>query len=428
MDKGSVREFAVSRSGAWYILIVCSLLYAVNYMDRQVLAINTEYIKSDLQLSDSLIGVIQTIFFMGMAAFSFPTAYLVDRYSRKKMISIMALLWSLFTFLTGLGKSFLSILIPRTFVGIGEAGFTSGGTPLIAAAFPKESRGMAMGVFNLAIPVGSGLGMVLGGAIAKSFGWRSSFYIFAVPGVILGVLALLMKDYKTVRHIDESGRRISFMRSAVSLFRIPTLKWIYIGYAMQNLMAFSFLTWGPAYVMRSLNVDAKRAGILVGVVALMAIVGSILGGVAADAWQRRNKRGRMLTAVLGLAAATLFFVFTLCFDLAGAGYIFCALFGVFMTVPLPGIAAITQDVAPPSLKGVSWGMNAFCCYVLGGGWAPLLVGLVSDRLGGGVYGLKVGLFIAGLGGLAGALCYWIGSGHYPSDLERVESMVVEAEG
>ncbi|MBN1533371.1 MAG: MFS transporter [Spirochaetes bacterium] len=423
--KNQPEAFSISRRSAWYILVVCSLLYMVNYMDRQVLSITTEYIRGDLGLTDSQIGTIQTVFFMSMAFFSFPAAFIADRWSRKKTIGIMALVWSIFTLITGLGRSFAGILIPRALVGTGEAGFTSGGMPLIAAAFPKESRSRAMGFFNLAIPLGSALGILLGGALARQYGWRTPFYVFAVPGIILGLLALFMKDYKTVIHLDERGRRIGILQTVTALFRIPTLKWIYVGFAMQNVMVFSFLTWGPPFYMRSHHVDAQTAGGAMSIIAIMALFGALIGGVSADLWQKRNARGRMLSAAWGLLAATLFFIITIYLNVSGAGFVTGVLLGILMVVPIPAVSAVTQDVAPPALKGVSWGMNAFCCYVLGGGWSPLLVGSISDNIGGGAHGLKIGLLVTAIGGLAGSICYWLSSRHYPKDMEKAGDMRFE---
>lgn len=425
ITKSGTKEFAVSRLSAWYIVIICSLLYTVNYMDRQVLSITTEFIKKDLGLSDSQIGIIQTLFFLSMALFSFPAAYLVDRWSRKKTISIMALVWSSFTLVTGMGKSFLGVLIPRLLVGVGEAGFTSGGTPLIGAAFPNKGRSLAMGIFNMAVPLGSALGFILGGAIAVKYGWRTAFYIFTVPGIILALLALYMKDYKTVRNIDEFGNKISFFKSAVSLFSIPTLKWLYIGFAMQNFMSFAFLTWAAPLVMRTNDVDAQKAGMLVGIIGFMAIFGAIFGGLAADIWQKKNIRGRMLTAASSLLIATVLFFFMIYYDLRGVGFVIGIAYGVFSIFPVPSISAVTQDVTPPSLKGVSWGMAVFCLIVLGGAWSPIIVGAISDSLGGGAYGIKIGLLVTTVGGLAGTFFYWLSAKHYSVDMEKAQKHILE---
>jgi MFS family permease len=418
------KDIPDSRCSSWYILIVCSLLYMVNYVDRQVLSITVEYMRLDLGLTDTQIGIIQTTFFMSMAVFAFPAAYLADRWSRKKAIAVMGAVWSIFTAITGLGRNFIGVIIPRSLVGIGEAGFTSGGMPLIAAAFSAKARARAMGVFNMAIPIGSAIGVILGGFIAKTWGWRMAFFIFAIPGIILSLLALGMKDYSAPGGKDEPGRKISFFRTIAILLKIPTLRWIYLGFAMQNITLFSFLTWSPAFVMRAHDINSTKAGLLIGIISLMAVFGAVVGGILADFWQKRNRKGRMLTATFGLLGASILLIITLYLDLKGIGLFFGLLYGILAVVPMPAISAATQDVAPPGVRSASWGMNAFCCYVLGGGWAPMIVGAISDSWGGGAYGLKVGLMIASLGGFAGAFFYWISSKSYPADLAKIEKVIV----
>jgi len=398
----------------------------INYVDRQVLSITVEYMRLDLGLTDTQIGIIQTTFFMSMAVFAFPAAYLADRWSRKKAIAIMGLVWSAFTFITGLGRGFWGVIVPRSLVGVGEAGFTSGGIPMIAAAFSSKVRARAMGVFNMAMPIGGAIGVVLGGYIAKTYGWRMAFFVFAIPGVILSLLALLMKDYSAEDCKNESDRKISFFTTIITLFKIPTLRWIYVGYAMQNITLFSFLTWGPAFIMRTQKIDSTQAGLVIGLISIMAIFGAVIGGFLADFWQKRNERGRMLTAAFGLLASSIVLIISMYFDLKGIGLVFGVLWGILVVIPIPAITAVTQDVAPPSARSASWGMNAFCCYVLGGAWAPLLVGAISDGLGGGGYGLKIGLLISSIGGFAGAMLYGISSKSYSADLKKAEAACRES--
>ena len=190
-------EYKTGGASAKYILVICTLLYVINYIDRQVFSVVLQPMKVELGLTDTQCGLAQTIFILGMAFFSFPVAYLVDRWSRNKTISIMALLWSLFTFLTGFARSFTTLIIPRSLVGVGESGFTAGGVAMVSAAYPQEKRARMLGIFNIGIPLGAAIGVIAGGAISAAMGWRWAFYIFAIPGVILGILAFFMHDYKT---------------------------------------------------------------------------------------------------------------------------------------------------------------------------------------------------------------------------------------
>jgi len=422
------RGFDVSGTHAHAILIVCTLLYMVNYMDRAVLVVELEPMRIDLGLTDTQAGSLLSIFLLSMALFSFPASFLVDRWSRRKAMSLMAVIWSVFTYITGLGRSFLGVAIPRSLVAVGEAGFTPGGMAMITAAYPERRRSLVMGIFNIAVPLGSALGLIVGGYISAATGsWRTPFFVFAVPGIVLAVAALFLKDYKTVEELDESGRKVGFFSAAFSLFKIPTLKWLYLGFAMQNVMAFSFLTWAPAFLMRARGITEDKAGLSIGMIGLMAIAGSVLGGLITDAWQKKNRRARMYLPSISMFGSAALFLLAMHFNFTGFGFAVGLVFGAVLILGLPALSAVTQDVVTPGNKGVAWGMNIFCMYALGGGWAPLLVGKLSDSLGGGAYGLKVGLMISSVGGVLAGILYYISARHYPEDVDRVADVRLEAE-
>jgi MFS family permease len=415
-------EFRTSRFQARLILTVCTLLYMINYMDRQIISVVLEPMKQDLGLNDTQAGLVQTVFFLSMALFALPSSFIVDRWSRRKALGVMALIWSAATYLTGLGRTFWGIMLPRTLVGIGESGFASAGTALITAAHSEGSRGRVMGIFNMAIPLGAALGMMLGGYISvKTGNWRSPFFIFAVPGVALGLMAFFLRDYMTEIPRDASGNPTGFFKSAWALWRVRTLRWQYLGMAMQNIMIYSFLAWGPAWVMRVQGVDEKHAGTMVGALAMLAVVGAPLGGVLADRWQRTNQRARLLFPAITFPLAALFLIMTLMLDLKGLGLVTGILFGLLLNMGSPALSAVSQDVVGPYQKGLSWGMCILCQYALGGGWAPFLVGALSDGLGGGAGGLGTALGVAALGGLAASVCYFKGSRYYETDRDQVRA-------
>lgn len=432
------KSFGSGGRKARLILIVCMLLYMVNYMDRQVLSVVLEPMKADLGLTDTQAGILQTVFFLSMALLAFPISFFVDRWSRRKTVAIMAIVWSAATYVTGLGKSFLGVILPRIFVGAGEAGFSAGGTAWITAAYPPESRGKALGFFNVAIPVGAALGVMLGGYLSTHYGgWRTPFFVFAVPGIILGIIAYFLPDYKTIKEPERSSSSIkSIIADTMELWRIPSLKWLFIGYGFHNMMTFAFLAWAPALLMRSLKIPESQAGMILGGLGLFAIVGALTGGWLADAWQKRNNRGRMLLAAMADPIATIIFIVSMIFlqastSLASVHFIAYAimalLYGTASVLGMPAVGAVTQDVVHPRLKGISWGMAMFCMYMLGGAWGPVLVGAISDRLGGGAAGLQTSLIIASLAGLLGGLCFWLSSRHYPVDCAKVAHCRIEAE-
>ncbi len=422
------KGYKVSRSQANFILITCFILFAINYMDKQVFSVVMEPMRLDLGLNDSQVGIMQSIFYFSLAIFAIPTAFLLDRWSRKKAISVMAIFWSAATFVTGLGRNFLGVLFPRIGVGVGEAAFAGGGNAMISAAYPPESRSRVIGLFNMAIPVGTALGAVLGGWLSANYGgWRTPFYIFAIPGIIFGVLALFLKDYKTIKETDISGKTKNFFSSAFGLFKIPSLKWVYIGYGIQQIMSFSFLTWGPAFIMRAQGVSEAQGGLITGMFGLMAIIGLPVGGLLADLWQKKKNNGRMYIPLIAAAIAAILFAAMIYLDCKGIGFVLGLLWGLISVMGISVVNTVPQDVVSPGLKGVAGASISFYMVVFGGGWAPWAVGAISDSMGGGVSGLKLALLIASLGGLLAALCYWIGMKHYPADLKKVAGLVVEAE-
>ena len=421
-------KFSSGGTSAHLILLVCMLLYMINYMDRQVLSAVQEVMKADLRLSDTQAGAVQTVFLMSIALCSLPIAFAADRWSRRKALGVMALVWSGFTFITGLGRNFLGVLFPRMIVGVGEAGFAAAGTAMITGAYPENVRGRVLGIFNLAIPLGSAAGVVLGGYLSVHYGgWRTPFYVFAIPGVLLGLCAFFLRDYKTVSELDGEGKQKKFLTSALGLFRIPTLKWLYIGYGMMQIMAFSFLVWGPTFIMRSHGVREDKAGLVIGLIGVMAIFGALLGGFLADWWQKKNPRGRMMLASITVSLASVSLVGAYLLDLKGPGLVLGILFGMCVVMSVPALGAVTQDVVSPGRKSSVWGMAILAQYVLGGGWGPVIVGALSDYLGGGAAGLKVALVIAACCGLLAGAFFWISSRYYAADAERVKGIVLESE-
>ena len=420
------------QTGGWkahWILIVCSLLYMINYVDRTVLTVVVQPMKVELGLSDSDIGLLLTAFTLCIAIFSFPVAYLIDRWSRKKSIAVMAFIWSIFTYVTGLAKNFVGILIPRMLVGVGEAGFSAGGTAMITAAYKPQKHGMALGIFNVAISVGAALGTIIGGILSVKMGWRFPFFIFAVPGILLGICALFLKDYKTVKVSNSGSSGAGFFNSVAALLKIPTLRWFFVGYGMMLIMSQAQMAWTPALIMREFNVKEDVAGSIAGAGVVLAVIGAILGGWFTDFWHKRNRKSRMLLpAITALISAFLLAISALLLSVNWViAAIIASFYGLIYFVGAPALSVVSQEVIHPSHKGLSWGLTVFCMYFLGGAWSPWATGSISDALGGGARGLQMAIAISCIGGLAAAFCFLMGSRSFISDADKVKGTVIESE-
>jgi MFS family permease len=421
-------EFPVGGASARFTLLTVFLLYMVNYMDRQVFAATKVSMMDDLGLSEGEHGFIQTVFLVLVSALAFPVAVAIDRWSRRKMLALMAVVWSVATAATALMRGFASMLGARAGVAAGEAGYSSGGTAMLSAAYPEQSRAKVMGLFNASIPLGAAAGTILGGALCTSTGdWRTPFYVFAAPGILLGIVALFLRDYRSVDVQTAEGGRVGVLGGVAKLIRIPTLAFTYLGFVMNVFISNAMLYQLPSYFEYTRGVDAAKGSRLAATVFLLALIGAPLGGFLANRWKKSRPDALLLfCALTSLLAAGLLFA-GLALHGRGAGYVLLCLWGVLTVCYLPPATAVTQDVVHPGQRALSWGLCVFCMYLLGGAYSPWIVGALTDSFGGGAAGLERALQLVPATGIGAALLFWAGSRRYVGDVERAEKIVLRRE-
>ena len=424
---GEAKEYKTGGWRAHYVLIICTLLYTINYMDRQVFSVTLQPMKMELGLTDAQCGLAFTVFMLGMALFSFPVAHMVDRWSRRKSLGIMAMLWSGFTFLTGFATNFITVLIPRAFVGLGEAGFVPGGIAMVGASYNKEKRGRVVGIFHIAIPLGALLGVMLGGVLSAKYGWRTPFYFFAIPGIILGVLAFFMKDYKTVEDTGASAGIKGFFVAMGNVLKAPTMKWFYPALGLSVFMSTAVLFWMPSLMMRVMNISEASAGTYVGLIGLTAILGAPLGGFLSDFWHKKSPRGRMYVPAVAYLAASVLIVLAIPAKFSPLGFALLALWGIAVAMAIPAFATVSQELVPVAHKGLAMGLVIFAQYLFGGAWGTWVVGGISDLLGGGADGLGVAVMLSAVMSLLGGIFFLIAARTYPADAAKVKQETILAE-
>jgi MFS family permease len=314
-------------------------------------------------------------------------------------------------------------------VGAGEAGFSSGGTALLSTGFPAHIRSRILGIFNMMMPLGMIIGVVLGGYLSANYGgWRTPFYVFAIPGLILGIIAFFLRDYKTTTN-GASNEGQGFFKSAGTLMKIPTLKWVYLSYGLHNYMTYAVLAWIPALFIRTLGITEDKAGMITGLLAIGAVIGSPLGGFITDSWQKKNPRARLLMPMIANILCVIAIVLGMALlyvKSVTAAFIAIGIWAIGSVLGVAAVNAATQDVVTPDRRGTSWGLCIFFMYVLGG-WSPFLVGAVSDGLGGGAIGLLIAIGAIATTSIVAALFAWLGSRHYVDDVEKVKNAMVDAE-
>jgi MFS family permease len=422
-------KFQVGGFPAHYVLLICCLLYVVNFMDRSIFAVVLEPMKKEFGLTDGQSGMIQTVFLASMFVFAFPVGYLVDRWSRKKALGIMAICWSIMTFFTGQAKSFIGVLIPRSLTGVGEAGFGAAGIPLISASYPEQDRTKKLGLFNASLLVGAVLGYGVGAVLAQKYGWRAPFVLFAIPGIILGILAFFMQDYPTKPKAADGSE--GFFKSIAGIWSIPTMRWTYLGYGIAGFVANSFNVWAPTMFTRGAGMTIQQSGITMLFVALLSIAGPILGGYIADRMHKTRANGRAIYGAITLligGVVTILGLFLIAMVNTGslADISAALIFGIIILAFAQGsimsansaLASITQDVVKVNQRGLSAGLTVTFMYLFGGAWAPAIIGLISDALGGGKQGLFSALTFSQLMGIVGMLVCLRAAKFYADDFKK----------
>lgn len=430
-DMTGPKEYRLSKGYSYYLFTLLFLLYLFNYVDRVIVTSLFPFIQKDWGLTDTECGMLVSIVFGAIVTLTIPASILVDRWSRKKTIGIMALLWSFATAACAFTKSFPQLLIARTGIGIGEAGFAPGGTAMLSGLFPAEKRSRMMGLWNASIPLGSAIGIGLGGVIAETWGWRHAFGIVAIPGAIVAILFFFIKDYKTVelvKTVKEGGAAtVKVAMSKMDIFReflrTPSLLLTNIGFAGVIFTTTSILTWLPTYFHRIDGIPMSQAGMKTGLIMMLAIIGGPVGGWIADVWFKKKASARLLFPAIStiLTAVVLFAAFTL---LDGkAQYIALLVMGVLIVAFAPAAITVTQDVIHPGLRAISYAVCVIFQNALGAFTAPMVLGALSDS-----YGIKAAISVLPIFLVISAVLFFLGSFFYEKDLAKVEKVELEMEG
>jgi MFS family permease len=199
MANSNSGEFLVPKFHAYYVFVLLFLLYLFDQADRYVITSLFPNFKTEWGITDMQCGLLVSAVYWSLLIFVFPTSLLIDRWSRKHAIGVMAIVWSLASAASAFTRNFTQLFVTRTAIGIGEAGYAPGGAAMISGLFPEKKRSLFLGIWMASVPLGAAAGVMLGGIIATQFGWRHAFGVLAVPGLILGLMFFFVKDYKTVQ-------------------------------------------------------------------------------------------------------------------------------------------------------------------------------------------------------------------------------------
>jgi predicted MFS family arabinose efflux permease len=370
-------------SSATYALFILFAINTLNFFDRQLLGALGEPVRKEFHLSDTGLGLLGTVFTLIYAAIGLPIGRLTDRWVRTRLVAIGTAVWSLLTAASGLAQTYTQLFISRLGVGVGEAVCAPAGQSLIGDLFPPQQRARAMGVFMLGLPAGVFMAYACAGAIGAAWGWRSAFLIACLPGLLLAVLALRIREpLRGALDVVKPTSTPSTSSAYWEVLKLPTMWWIILSGIFHNFNMYAINAFQTPFLQRfhemSLRDASNVSAISVGAV---GAIGLLAGGWLSDKIAARRRYGRLLLAACCMAVAAPL-IFLALYQPKGAISAFAALMTlgtITLYVYYATVYAAIQDVIAPQLRGTAVAIYFCGMYVFGASFGPVATGMLSDH-------------------------------------------------
>jgi MFS family permease len=387
ISASSVRQYGLRA------LAILFILNAIDEFDRAVLAVALDDIREDFGVSDAVAGLLPlaVIFITGILAL--PAGNLADRWSRRNILVIGAVVWGSAGILASISRSFAQLFFTRALLGVGQATIGPTHLSLLSDYYPVGVRGRVMNFWRSANPFGQIIGAIVGGAIIASAGWRWAFLAAAIPGLLVGLFALTLREPKRgeadlATAIDGNPMLAEFMRdpdtksgffeSLSTIFGIRTLRYLIFANAAIGFVLIGIVFWFPALFERKYDFSTQEAGAAFGALALSAFVGQLLAGSFIDA---RLPRGFSYLTRLGAASVVLLaatWVIGFAIPIAPVSLFFICGGAFLASIGSGGFIPAVAACSPPRIRSQSFAAFGLSLAVFGAAAAPVAVGAVSE--------------------------------------------------
>lgn len=398
------------------ILALLTGLNFLNYIDRMIVAATLTNVMAEFKVDTDLGGLLATAFLGGYFVTAPFFGARADKGARKRLITAGVLVWSVATVVSGLATSYWMLFVARVFVGVGEASYATLAPTIIDDLTPPDKKGKALAVFYLAIPLGSAIGYMLGGFVAKHWGWRAAFYVAGGPGAVLALACLL---------IDEPQRKLAAAKGKILdglkvMFRILQFRRAVLGYCLYTAALGAFSLFAPHFLETRYPeyLDEASANFWFGLVTVLAgAVGTIVGGqwadravgalgLAADAPHDAGPTRRAINALLRicalgmvLAAPLTVLAYLMPVPIGFFAVAFFIEVGLFLSTS-PINAAMLRAV-PPHMRASAMAAGIFAIHLFGDLWSPPALGLAVKYAG-----FAVGMAVLAAAFAASAFVWW----------------------
>jgi predicted MFS family arabinose efflux permease len=416
---------AISSRVAGYGLFMLTLVYAFNFVDRQILVILQEPIKNDMGLSDAQLGLLSGFSFAVVYIIAgIPIAYWADRTNRRNIIAAALTIWSGMTALSGLSQNYTQLLLARIGVGIGEAGGSPPAHSMISDYYPPQRRATAMAIYSTGVHLGVLLGFIIGGFVSQAYGWRVAFMAVGIPGVLIALVFFFTVKEPT-RGRWESTAEATYkpsMRETIKLLSTYRSFW-YLA-AATGLTAFTGYgngNFAPSFLMRNHGFTVAEVGIVLAIFGGGGgLLGTFFGGFISDRLAVGDKRWYLwLPAIAGSLAVPLGFPYLL---MDNTTVVIASLFlvTICLNTYMGPCLAISHSLVPPAMRALTSAVLFLVLNMIGLGLGPLTVGLLSDFYAGyfGDDSLRYAMLTVGVLSAPAIVLFLLAARHLPGDLAK----------
>ena len=368
-----------------YALGILVVVYTFNFIDRQILSILLESIKTDLDLSDTSLGFLTGFAFaLFYATLGIPIAKYADKGNRRNLIALSLGIWSFMTALSGLAQNFFHLLFARIGVGVGEAGCSPPAHSMIADYFPANKRSTALGIYSLGIPFGIMFGLFAGGWINEVFGWRLAFFVVGIPGILLAfIFRFTVKE--PIRGQAEgkvaSEKQPSIYETVSYLIKKRSFRHLVFAAALAAFVGYGAITWLPSFFQRSYGMQTSDVGWYLGLIlGIPGGLGIFLGGYLSDYFGAKDVRWSLWIAAIAMALTVPFNVYVYLSPTATMSLLWLIIPVALGNFYQAATFSQTQGIVELRMRSVAAAILLFIINIIGLGFGPQSVGIVSDLL------------------------------------------------
>mgnify|MGYP002700114850 CR=1 FL=1 len=407
-----------------YVLFLLTIVYAFNFIDRQILVVLQESIKVDMDLNDAQLGLLTgfafAIFYVSVGI---PIARLADSGNRRNIVAASVAVWSGMTALSGFTQNYFQLLLARIGVGVGEAGGSPPSHSILSDYYPAKERGRAMAIYSMGVYIGILVGYGIGGWVNQHYGWRMAFFAVGIPGLLIALLVkfTIREPIRGLADGNTKKETVTFKHTLSSLWRLHSFRFFTVGAGLTAFVSYGVGNFLPSFLVRSHGFTPIEVGTsLMLTTGVGGALGTFIGGYLADKYGQRDMRWYLwvpaIPAIFG-PALIISSMFVSDSNMALVLLFFATVLGALYLGP---VIAITHTLVSPSMRAMASAILFFILNLIGLGLGPLTVGLISDALSPtlGSDSLRYAIAAVSLVGLLSMVCFYIAASKLPRDISR----------